>query len=205
MPTETAKRQARSTKRQAEATRNQAKQTVRTAANSAGEAVKPVADQTEQTLRAAEKTVERAGRTLTTVLIDSAYAYIGLTDTAVAFLRALPNTVVKVSTEGPGLTETLQREFDTLSVRGRQVVDTIASNPATQRAVEQTRFARSQFKTAAGQVRKTADVVEGAVEETAQAAQAAVATVGTVTDTSGGIEVEVETQGREVEFEVSTN
>jgi hypothetical protein len=204
VPTDTAKRQARSTKRQAQATKNQAKQTARTAANQAGDAVKPVAEQTEQTLRAAEKTVERAGRTLTTVLIDSAYAYVGLTDTAVAFLRALPNTVVKVRTEGPGLAETLQREFDTLSIRGRKVVDAIASNPATQRAVDQTRSARDQLKTAAGQVRKTAEVAEQAVEETASATSAAARTVGTQTDTSGGIEVEIETPGREVEVEATT-
>jgi hypothetical protein len=156
MPTETAKSQARSTQRQAKATKNQAVQTARTA----------------------EKTVERAGRTFTTVLIDSAYASIGATDSAIAWLRSLPNTFVRVSSEAPGLTETLQREFDSLAVRGRQVVDAIATSPTTQRAVEQTRTARHQFRTAAGQVRKTAQVAEDAVEETAQATKAAGKTVG---------------------------
>jgi hypothetical protein len=156
MPTETAKRQARSTQRQAQATKNQAKQTARTARNQAGEAAKPVADQAEQTVRAAEKTAERAARTFTTVLIDSAYASLGVTDSAVAFLRALPDTVVRLRVDGPTLRDTLQREFDELSIRGRKVVDAIASSPATQRAVEQTRTARNQLRTAAGQVRRTA-------------------------------------------------
>lgn len=205
MPTETAKAQADATRRQATKTRNQAKQTVDTAVNQAGEAVQPVADQAEQTVRAAEKTVERAGRTLTTVLIDSAYASIGATDSLVALLRAMPNTVVKFSADGPGLSETLQRQFDGLSVRGRQVVDSIATSPATQRAVEQTRTARNQLKTAAGQVRKTAEETGDALEGTVDAAQAAVRQVGAHTDTSGGIEVEVEVGGREFEIEAKQN
>ncbi len=156
MPTETAKRQAQSTKRQAEATKNQVEQTVRTA----------------------EKTAERAGRTFTTVMLDTAYASVGATDSAVAWLRALPRTVVRFTAEGPGLAESLQREFDSLAIRGRQVVDAIATSPTTQRAVDQTRAARNQIRTAAGQVRKTAEVTEDAVEESAEAAQTAVKTVG---------------------------
>ncbi len=195
MSTETAKRQARATEQQAEATKNQAKQTARTARNQAKQAAKPVTDQAEQTIRAAEKTVERAGRTFTTVVMDAAYASIGATDGAVALLRSLPNTALKVRTSGPnGILNTLEREFDVLAVRGRKVVDAIATSPATQRAVEQTKAARNQIKTAAGQVRKTAEVTAEAVEDGVDAAEAAVREVGTHTDTSGELVVEIDTE-----------
>lgn len=195
MSTETAKRQARATEQQAEATKNQAKQTARTARNQAKQAAKPVTDQAGQTVRAAEKTVERAGRTFTTVVMDAAYASIGATDSAVALLRTLPNTALKVRTSGPnGILNTLEREFDVLAVRGRKVVDAIATNPATQRAVEQTKAARNQIKTAAGQVRKTAEVTAEAVEDGVDAAEAAVREVGTHTDTSGELVIEIDTE-----------
>jgi len=195
MPTDTAKRQARATEEQAEATKSQAKQTARTARNSVRKAAKPVADQAGQTVRAAEKTVERAGRTLTTVLVDTAYASIGVTDTAVAFLRSLPTTALKLrGTDTGSLTGLIEREFDELAGRGRKVVDAIATNPATQRAVEQTKTARNQLKTAAGQVRKSAEVAAEAVEDGVGAAEAAAREVGTHTDTSGEVVVEVDTE-----------
>ena len=195
MPTDTAKRQARATEEQAEATKSQAKQTARTARNSVRKAAKPVADQAGQTVRAAEKTVERAGRTLTTVLVDTAYASIGVTDTAVAFLRSLPTTALKLrTTDSGGVTSLIEREFDGLAVRGRKVVDAIATNPATQRAVEQTKTARHQLKTAAGQVRKTAEDAAEAVQEGVEAAGTAAREVGTHTDTSGEVVIEIDTE-----------
>lgn len=179
MVTETAKAQAEATKKQADATKRQAKQAARTAKNAATEEKKGVEQQAEQTVRAAEKTAERAGRTVSTVLVDSAYASVGATDRLVAFVRSLPDYAVRVSGTGPqSLRGTVEQQFDSLVIRGRQVVDAISTSPATQRAVEQTKTTRAQFLTAAGQWRRTAEDAEKAFEETVDAAGDAADKIG---------------------------
>jgi uncharacterized phage infection (PIP) family protein YhgE len=195
MPTDDIKAKAGATKRQAKATKNQASQTVRTAEHQGAEGADTVKGQAEQTIRAAEKTAERAGRTVSATLTDTAYAYVGLTDSAVAWLRQLPRYVGEIRAEGPDtLRERLERSFDSFSVRGRQVVDAITTSPATQRALEQSKAAREQLRTARGQFRRAGQEVAEAAGDAAEAATAAPREVGRHTDVPDQVRVEISTE-----------
>lgn len=65
------------------------------------------------------------------------------------------------------------QEFDQLAGRGREVVDTIQTAPATKRAVKQTQAARQQIRSATGQARRATQETVGAVSETAGAVERA--------------------------------
>ena len=185
MATATAKKQANTTK-------SRAKSTARTAKSSAQAAT-----------RQAEATARSAERTARTLVLDSAYATVGLADTAVAFARTLPvkattvassvdvPTLVKgLSEETPKLVEqrlsTLrtraESELDTLAGRGRTIVETLQRNANAQQALEQVRTAREQVTAAATDLRKAVFAGRGAVVEVVVTASDAVAAAGSAAE-----------------------
>lgn len=142
-------------------------------------------------------------RNVKNIVIDSAYATVGLTDTAVEVLKSLPAKaaglreeapvrVKAVTTQAPKqLTERFQtvttqgrstvtvlrgqveQQITSYASRGREVVGKVQNSAATKRAMEQSRIARAQVKAAATSVRK-------AVGATADAAESAAEKAGTV-------------------------
>ena len=176
-------------KKQANTTRNRAKSTARTAKTSA-----------QRTTRSAEATARSAERTARTIVLDSAYATVGLADTAAAFVRTLPvkatERVGEVPTRVPALVRGLseetpklvderltslrsraESEFDTLAGRGRTIIESVQRNTNAQQAREQVRVARKQVAAAAGDIRNAVFAgrfaVSGAVETAADAVSAA--------------------------------
>jgi hypothetical protein len=115
------------------------------------------------------------------VILDSAYATIGLggatvetvrsidrlrtaRDRGVASVRQLIDQGVATSRGLPGLAG---REFDGLAQRGRELVGAIRTSEATREAVHRTRTARSRVKAAGTSVGRA---YEGAMEAAGQAA-----------------------------------
>lgn len=144
----------------------------------------------------APKPAERGVRDL---VLDSAYATIGLTDSAVAVLKSLPVKAAELRGDAPELVKTAPKQatervqavaaqgkaaavelrtqadqrLGTLAARGREVVGKVQNSAATKRALDQSRIARSQVKAAATSVRK-------AVGAGVQAADVAADKVGAV-------------------------
>lgn len=142
----------------------------------------------------APKPAERGVRDL---VVDSAYATIGLTDSAVAVLKTLPLKAAELREEAPVIVKTAPKQatervqavaaqgkavaaefrtqadqrLGTLAARGREVVGKVQNSAATKRALDQSRIARSQVKAAATSVRK-------AVGAGVQAAEVAADKVG---------------------------
>lgn len=142
----------------------------------------------------ASKPAERGVRDL---VVDSAYATIGLTDSAVAVLKTLPLKAAELREEAPVIVKTAPKQatervqalagqgkavaaelrtqadqrLGTLAARGREVVGKVQNSAATKRALDQSRIARSQVKAAATSVRK-------AVGAGVQAAEVAADKVG---------------------------
>lgn len=149
--------------------------------------------QTRKTATSAKQTAKQAERTVRTVVLDGAYATVGLGDTAVETLRQLPVKAAQLRNEAPkkvrSLTEdaprdlkdltarakvfrtTAERELDAYATRGRKVVQAIRGSASTQKALEQSRTARSQVKAATTSVRK-------AVKQSAVAVDTATGKVG---------------------------
>ncbi len=166
MSTKTAKKQASTTASRAKRTAENAKRTSR------------------RTATQARATSEAAQRTVKTVVTDAGYATVGLSDTAIAFVRTIPTKLQNVDTaklveETPRVVETrleslrrnAEREFDVLAERGRNIVSTLSTkNTAAQRAADQARTARQQLKAATTSLRKAVFSGAEAVESTVEAA-----------------------------------
>jgi ATP-dependent Clp protease ATP-binding subunit ClpA len=168
MATQPTKTQAKKTTQAARKTTQTAKQTARTA---------------EATARQARQTSVQAERTVRSLVSDSAYAALGVGDSAVGVLRHVPGEMERIRTEGPKRVRSLwtetpeelqarlaaarkgaEKEFDSYAQRGRAVVRSVQRSRATNRAVEQAKVARSQVKAAVTSVRKAFGAGVEAVE-----------------------------------------
>lgn len=144
----------------------------------------------KKTTEQAKRTGQQAERTLRSVIGDTAYATLGLGDTAVGFVRSLnqraveaPKRIVGLRREAPKAVRTLREqsaanarklreqateEFDELSTRGRTVVGSVKGSRTTREGVDRTRTAKSQVKaavTSVGRAVKTqAEVLEDAAD-----------------------------------------
>jgi hypothetical protein len=177
MSTTTAKKQAATTKTQVKRTASTAKSTAKAT--------------TQRTATQARRASESAQRTVKTVVTDAGYATVGLTDTAIAYVRTLPTKLSNVQTEAPKLVEetpriveqrfetlrtNAEREFNVLAERGRNIVTELSKkNSAGQRAADQARNARTQIKAATTSLRKAifsgAEAVEKTVENAGRQAE----------------------------------
>ena len=154
-----------------------------------------------KTVKTAAKPAQE--RTVKNIVVDTAYATVGITDTAVEVLKSLPAKAAELREEAPvrvrtlttdapkqlterfqavttqgkatvtGLRGTVETQIDTYASRGREVIGKVQNSAATKRALEQSRVARAQVKAAATSVRK-------AVGATADAAEVAAEKAGTV-------------------------
>jgi len=140
--------------------------------------------------QSAKRTTTEARRTVNSLVLEGVYVTVGAGDTAVSFVRSLPAKATELGSELPGRAKTLvrktpdrlqarmtearttaSRELDTLSERGRKVVDAISGATSTKKAIDQTKVARSQVKAAATSIRK-------AISQTGEAVEDAADTVG---------------------------
>lgn len=163
---------------------------------------KQQANKTKATATKTAEQAQRAGRqaerTIRSVVTDTAYATVGLGDTAVGFVRSLnqravqtPQRVIGLRREAPKAVRTLREqsatnarklrdqaagEFDELTVRGRTLVGSVRSNRSTQESVDRARTARSQVKAAVTSVGR-------AVKTQTEALDDAVDAVGTTAST----------------------
>lgn len=148
----------------------------------------------KQTKEQAKRTTEQAERTLRSVIADTAYATVGLGDTAVGFVKSLnqravstPKRIIDLRHEAPSAARNLREqsaanarklrdqateEFEELSTRGRNVVGSVRSNRSTREGIDRARTAKSQVKAAATSVTR-------AVKTQAEALEDAAGTVGT--------------------------
>lgn len=154
-----------------------------------------------KTVKTAAKPAQE--RTVKNIVVDTAYATVGITDTAVEVLKSLPAKAAELREEAPvrvrtlttdapkqlterfqavttqgkatvtGLRGTVETQIDSYASRGREVIGKVQNSAATKRALEQSRVARAQVKAAATSVRK-------AVGATADAAEVAAEKAGTV-------------------------
>ena len=166
-------------RKQAATTTKQAKRTTATARSSARRTTTTAKQASQRTAAQARRTGEAAQRTVKTIVTDSGYAAVGLSDTAIAFARTLPG---KLSTETPKVIEetpriveerfetlrrNAEREFNTYAERGRNIVTAMTkSTSAGSRAADQARNARTQLKAAVTSLRKAAGSSTEAVEKT---------------------------------------
>ena len=138
---------------------------------------------------AATRTREAAERTLPRLVVDGAYATLGLGDVAVEVVRTLPERVQslrEVAEDAPTqllatpqrLAAAYQAALDATgsaladaASRGRRVLEVLERQPATKRAIAQTRVARSQVKGATTSVRR-------AIEQGAEALEAGASRLG---------------------------
>ncbi len=169
-------------KKQAATTRKQTKRTATTARTNARRTSATAKATTQRTAEQARRASESAQRTVRTVVSDAGYATVGLSDTAIAFVRTLPTKLqgvepTKLVEETPRaaqerlttLRRNAEKEFDVLAERGRNIVSELSKkNSAGQRAADQARTARTQLKAAATSLRKAvfsgAEAVENTVE-----------------------------------------
>ncbi|HVM13383.1 MAG TPA: Rho termination factor N-terminal domain-containing protein [Egibacteraceae bacterium] len=144
-----------------------------------------------RTKEQAKRTGREAERTLRSLVADSAYATVGVGDTAAGLVKSLnhvaataPKRVVGFGLQTPKLVRSLRdqsaenvrqlreqalNEFDELASRGRNLVETVRSSTPTREAVERTRTAKSQIKAATTSVGRAAATQAEAVEEAAEA------------------------------------
>ncbi len=135
---------------------------------------------TERTRANAEETSKR----LRELAVESAYLTVGVTDTAVRYVRHLGEVAGTVRAQAPSLrnpkrfvtdlSETVERvrtaaddERETLARRGREVVESIERSRPFQRANDRTRTARSQSKAATTSAHRAASAQADAVEAAA--------------------------------------
>ena len=147
---------------------------------------KATAEEAADTARVA---AEEAQHSLRTILRNSAYATVGAGDLAVSVLRDLNKKAAEVRAEAPDQLKAqvdvrqfparieagvervrvdATREFDRLSARGRELVESIQRSSTTRKAVDQIGTARSQVKAAATSVTRAGKLATDAVEETAE-------------------------------------
>jgi hypothetical protein len=126
-----------------------------------------------------------ATRAVGGLIVESAYATVGLGGAAVELVRSIDRLRMEVPGQvrqlvdqgvatGRSLPDLAGREFEGLARRGRDLVGAIRTSNATREAVHRTRTARSRVKAAGTSVGRAA---EGAVEAAEQAA--AIVAVGT--------------------------
>jgi Rho termination factor, N-terminal domain len=119
-----------------------------------------------------------AQRAVRGLIVESAYATVGLGGAAVELARSIDRLRMEVPGQvrqlvdqgvatGRSLPDLAGREFEGLARRGRDLVGAIRTSNATQEAVHRTRTARSRVKAAGTSVGRAA---EGAVEAAEQAA-----------------------------------
>lgn len=176
MSTSTTKKQAATTKTQVKRTAT----TGRTQARRTGDAAKT---STERTAEQARLAGDAAQRTVKTVVTDAGYATVGLSDTAIAFVRALPTKLQ--SAQAPkidvnprvaqerldAIRRNAEKEFDVLAERGRNIVGELSKrNAASHRAATQARTARQQLKAATTSLRKAVFSGAEAAQDTVEAA-----------------------------------
>jgi hypothetical protein len=150
--------------------------------------------QVKKTTASAEKTGEAARLTLSSGVLDGAYAALGAGDAAIDVLRTRGADVRRELIEAleaarreelrarvqalPQRARTLRGEavveLQQLADRGRTVVETVRKQPATKQAIERTEVARRQVKAARTSVRK-------AVTSAVEGAEAAASTLGRTT------------------------
>lgn len=145
----------------------------------------------------AQRAGQQAERTLRSVVTDTAYATVGLGDTAVGLVRSLnhraveaPKRIVDLRQQAPKavrdlreqsttnvrkLREQAAKEFDELTTRGRTVVGTVRSNTSTQESLDRAKTARSQVKAAVTSVGRAVKTQTEALDDAADA----VGTAGT--------------------------
>lgn len=136
----------------------------------------------ERLTRAVVDNARTAGRTGVSLLRDGGYATIGATDAAVSYVRSVGTraneargTLRSMKLPTPAdMTETLRglgaevdRQFESLAGRGREVVGTLQGGSAAQTAAERTHVARSQVKAAATSVQRAGEAAAEAVDEAA--------------------------------------
>jgi hypothetical protein len=132
---------------------------------------KRTATQAKQTTQAAKSTAEQAQRTVKTLVTDSAYATLGVTDRAAAFVRSLnevrveaPEKLVELRRQAPEYVRTVRTQtvstaqtlrdqarsqFDELAELGRKRAESIRRTRKTREARDQVDATRSQVKAAA--------------------------------------------------------
>ena len=137
-----------------------------------------------------------ATRAVGGLIVESAYATVGLGGAAVELVRSVDRLRMEVPGQvrqlvdqgvatGRSLPDLAGREFQGLARRGRDLVGAIRTSDATREAVHRTRTARSRVKAAGTSVGRAA---EGAVE----AAEQAAATVAVGTAPNGKHQVRVQ-------------
>jgi hypothetical protein len=169
----------------------------KTQAKKTTQAAKRTARAAKTTSREGKATTEQAERTVRTFVTDSAYAALGVGDTAVGILKGIPGQVERFRKETPKSVETgvkdvehrvrslwtdtpeelrsrleavrkdAEKEFDAYAERGRSVYESVRRSAPTRRAVEQSKAARSQVKAATTSVRKALGQSVEAVEAAA--------------------------------------
>lgn len=143
----------------------------------------------EEAADTARVAAEEAQHSLRTILRNSAYATVGAGDLAVSVLRDLNKKAAEVRAEAPDQLRAqvdvrqfparieagvervrvdATREFDRLSARGRELVESIQRSSTTRKAFDQIGTARSQVKAAATSVTRAGRLAGDAVEETVE-------------------------------------
>lgn len=115
-----------------------------------------MAAQTKSQATQARRTAAQAERTVRSLVSDSAYAALGVGDSAVGALKHLPGEVERIRKEArlDAVRRNAGKEFDGYAARGRAVAQSVSRNAATSRALEQAKVARSQVRAAMTSVRK---------------------------------------------------
>lgn len=136
----------------------------------------------ERLTRAVVDNARTAGRSTASLLRDSGYATIGVTDAAVSYVRSVGTraneargtlrsmklpTPTDVTETLRGLGADVEEQFESLAGRGREVVGSLQGGRATQTAAERTRVARSQVRAAATSVQRAGEATAEAVDEAA--------------------------------------
>lgn len=149
-----------------------------TQAQKTGAQAQKTGAQAQRTGAQAQRTAEQAERTVRSLVRDSAYATVGVGDTAVGFVRSLnsravgaPKQVAELRREAPELVRKARtqaaHEFDELASRGRTLVRSVRRERSTNETAGQVRTAKSQVKAAVTSVGKAADsTVETAADVT---------------------------------------
>jgi hypothetical protein len=165
-------------------TQNEATRTA-TEANATRAQARDAFDSVERTAERAQTTSAHAGRTVLSFAAETAYAGVGVVDTALATARAVParindvrrqsNEVVRSLASRNGSSHQLQavakqveKGFDTLAQRGRGIVGAVRGDTSTKEALGQAKTARSQVKAATTSVRRAVTAGAGAVEDVSE-------------------------------------
>ncbi len=130
---------------------------------------------------AARERAKRAQRSLRSLLADSAYATVGAGEAAVELVRSIDRIRVEAPRQAQSLGQEARtlgkeaperlrilrdqagQEFDGLARRGRELVGSIRTSPATRSAANQVRSARSRVKAAGTSVTRAAGETAEAV------------------------------------------